>query len=158
MDWQKFSSIAALAVSVTSFAPSYSLSVKNASSVKNATASVQPIWVFHYNRERGWSVRNVGNGPALDVLTARRTDDQSDSTYPVRIAPVSKDGEFALKWVEHSNVRTLNTRYADVHGDQYSSTCMATYLGCTAGITLSTGRMRFSNTGGLINRRMRLLE
>ena len=39
-----------------------------------------------------WSVRNVGNGPALDVLIARRTDDQSDWTYPVRIAPVSKDG------------------------------------------------------------------
>lgn len=92
MDWQKFSSTAALAVSVTEFAPSCSLSVKNASSVKNATTSVQPIWVFHYNREQGWSVRNVGNGPALDVLIARRTDDQSDWTYPVRIAPVSKDG------------------------------------------------------------------
>lgn len=92
MDWQKFSSTAALAVSVTAFAPSCSLSVKNASSVKNATTSVQPIWVFHYNREQGWSVRNVGNGPTLDVLIARRTDDQSDWTYPVRIAPVSKDG------------------------------------------------------------------
>lgn len=92
MDWQKFSSTAVLAVSVTAFAPSCSLSVKNASSVKNATTSVQPIWVFHYNREQGWSVRTVGNAPALDVLIARRTDDQSDWTYPVRIAPVSKDG------------------------------------------------------------------
>ena len=106
MDWQKFSSTAALAVSVTSFELSYSLSVKNASSVKNTTTSVQPIRIFHDNRERGY-VRNVGNGPALEVLIARRTDDQSDWTYPLRIAPVSRDGEFALKWVEHSDVRTL---------------------------------------------------
>jgi hypothetical protein len=74
MDWQKFSSTAVLAVSVTPFASSCSLSVKNASSVKNATTSVQPIWVFHHNREQGWSVRTVGKGSALDVLIARRTD------------------------------------------------------------------------------------
>ena len=99
LDWQKFSSTAALAVSVTSFALSYSLSVKNASSAKNAITSVQPIWVFHDNRERGRSVRNVGNGPALDVLIARRTDDQSDWTHPVRMAPVSKDGRVRLEMV-----------------------------------------------------------
>ena len=157
MDWQKFSSTAALAGSVTSFALSYSLSVKNASSVKNATTSVQPIWVFHYNRERGSSVRNVGNGPALEVLIARRTDDQSDWIYPVRIAPVSRDGEFALKWVEHSNVRTLAMWMS--MAINIPAPAWPTYLGCTAGITLSTGRMvRFSNTGGLTNRRMRQLE
>ena len=64
VDWKQYVSVAALVVSVTSFGLTYRLSTQT------ATTSVQPVLVFEYSGDIGWSVRNVGNGPALNVLLA----------------------------------------------------------------------------------------
>jgi hypothetical protein len=66
----------------------------------------------------------VGNGPALDVLVAMKTDDGADWTQPMRIPPLSKDGEFALqKWPVYTNARTLGATYNDIQQRAYSTTC-----------------------------------
>src|SRR5262245_55869944 len=98
MDWTKYVSVVALVVSVGSFGLSYNLSRQS------AITSVRPVLVFQFDVNNGWSVRNVGNGPALDVLVAMKTHETADWTQPMRVPPLSKDGEFGLqKWDVYIN-------------------------------------------------------
>jgi hypothetical protein len=115
VDWKQYVSVAALVFSLVSFGFTYSLSSRS------AVTSVRPVLVFEYDQADGWSVRNVGNGPALNVLIASKS--ASDWQQPVRIPPVQKDGRIALHWLGHLNVRTLGASYADIANRQYSSTC-----------------------------------
>ena len=102
MDWTKYVSAIALVVSVGSFGLSYNLSHES------AITSVRPVLVYQFDERKGWSVRNVGNGPALDVIVAMKKDDKADWTQPMRIPPLAKDGEFNLnKWDIYNNARTL---------------------------------------------------
>jgi len=118
MDWTKYVSAVALVVSIGSFGLSYNLSRQS------AITSVRPVLVFQFDVNNGWSVRNVGNGPALDVLVAMKTDDRADWTQPMRIPPLSKDGEFGLqKWGIYTDARTLGATYRDVQQRTYSTTC-----------------------------------
>jgi hypothetical protein len=39
---------------------------------RTAVSAIRPIVVFLYDIDRGWHVRNVGDGPALKVVVARR--------------------------------------------------------------------------------------
>ena len=116
MDWKQYVSIAALLVSIISFGLTYSLSTQS------AITSVRPVLIFEYNQQDGWYVRNVGNGPALNVLIAMK-DETSDWKMPVRIPPMQKDGRFLLHWVGHLNIRTLGATYTDIAARVYSSTC-----------------------------------
>lgn len=117
MDWKQFVSVAALIVSIISFSLTYSFSTKS------AITSVRPVLIFEYSQQDGWSVRNVGNGPALNILIAMK-DDTSDWKMPVRIPPMQKDGRFSLHWVGHLNIRTLGASYTDIAERTYSSTCV----------------------------------
>jgi len=118
MDWKQYVSTTALVVSIGSCALSYNLSQQS------AITSVQPVLVFQYNTRSGWSVRNVGNGPALDVLVAMKTDDRADWTQPMRIPPLPKDSEFGLKkWDVYTSARTLGATYSDIRRRIYSTTC-----------------------------------
>ena len=94
MDWKQYVSVAALIVSVVSFGLTYSLSARS------AVTSVRPVLVIEYSQQDGWYVRNVGNGPALNVIVAMK-DKTSDWKMPVRIPPLQKDGRFSLDWVGH---------------------------------------------------------
>lgn len=118
MDWTKYVSSVALVVSIASFGLSYRLS-RDA-----AITSVRPVLVFQFDVNTGWSVRNVGNGPALDVLVAMRTGDNADWTQPLRIPPLSNDGEFGLqRWAVYADARTLGATYRDIQQRTYSTTC-----------------------------------
>jgi hypothetical protein len=118
MDWKQYVSVAALVVSIGSCALSYNLSRSS------AITSVRPVLTFQFDVNSGWSIRNVGNGPALDVLVAMKTDDGTDWTQPMRIPPLSKDGEFGLqKWGVYTNARTLGATYTDIQRRTYSTTC-----------------------------------
>jgi len=118
MDWKQYVSVAALVVSIGSCTLSYNLSRQS------AITSVRPVLVFQFDVNNGWSVRNVGSGPALDVLVAMRTDDSSDWTQPMRIPPLPKDGEFGLqKWSVYTTARTLGATYGDIQQRTYSTTC-----------------------------------
>jgi len=116
MDWKQFVSVTALIVSIISFSLTYSLSTKS------SITSVRPVLIFEYTQQDGWYVRNVGNGPALNILIAMK-DETSDWKMPVRIPPMQKDGRFFLHWVGHLNIRTLGASYADIAERMYSSTC-----------------------------------
>jgi hypothetical protein len=116
MDWKQYVAIAALVVSIISFVLTYSLSKRT------AVTGVRPVLVFEYTENAGWIIRNVGNGPALNIVVAMKGDN-TDWVTPVRIPPLSKDGMFKLAWVGHSNVRTLGAYYSDIAQRRYSSTC-----------------------------------
>ena len=76
--------------------------------------------MFEYAQQTGWSIRNVGNGPALNIFVASK-DEGSDWRDPVRIPPLQKDGHFSLSWIGHQNVRTLGASYTDIADRWYSS-------------------------------------
>jgi hypothetical protein len=116
VDWKQYVSVAALVVSVISFGLTHRLSAQT------ATMSVRPVLVFEYSEGMGWSIRNVGNGPALNVVVAERTQ-TPPWLKPVRIPPLPKDGTLQLGWIGHRNVRTLGATYVDISNRSYSSTC-----------------------------------
>jgi hypothetical protein len=114
MDWKQYTSVAALAFSLVSFGFSYSLSSHS------AVTSIRPVLVFEYTHEIGWSIRNVGSGPAMNVLVARK-DEGSDWRDPVRIPALQRDGRFPLSWIGHANIRSLGATYFDIADRPYSS-------------------------------------
>jgi hypothetical protein len=119
MDWKQHVAAAALVVSIGSCTLSYNLSHQT------AVTSVRPVLVFQYDLSSGWSLRNVGNGPALDVLVAMKKDDHADWTQPMRVPPLPKDGQFGLqKWPVYGSARVLGSSYLDVQQRQYSTTCI----------------------------------
>ena len=85
-------------------------------------AEIRPILVFLYDTEKGWHIRNVGGGPALNVLIVRRqpTEEWRD---PVRVPPVSNGDLFQLRWMRHTNTDQLGASYEDFEGRSYSSVC-----------------------------------
>jgi hypothetical protein len=115
MDWKQYVSVAALAFSLVSFTFSYSLSSRS------AVTSIRPVLVFEYTHDAGWSVRNVGSGPALNVLIASKNEG-GDWRNPVRIPAIQRDGHFLLSWIGHQNIRTLGATYMDIAERDYSST------------------------------------
>ena len=90
-----------------------------------------PVLVFEYDGRRGWLVRNVGNGPALNVVVAQKHvsgASRGEWFSPVRVPPLSRDGEFSLEWLQHDNARGLGATYDDFlasgeGGQTYTTTC-----------------------------------
>jgi hypothetical protein len=80
--------------------------------------------VFEYDGNIGWTIRNVGMGPALNVVVAQVKRD-NDWSHPVRIPPLQKDGQMVLKWVFHVNSTGFGATYTDFENLPYSSTCRA---------------------------------
>jgi hypothetical protein len=109
-------SIVALLVAVVSFALPFW------HTWRSHKAEIRPILVFLYDTERGWHIRNVGGGPALNVLVARRQPPE-EWRSPVRVPPVSNSDSFQLKWMKHTNIDQLGASYEDFEGRAYSSIC-----------------------------------
>jgi hypothetical protein len=65
-------------------------------------------------------LRNVGNGPALNVLVAQKRIG-GDWFNPVRVPPLAADGSFVPTWIRHVNTTGLGATYIDVDGRKYSS-------------------------------------
>jgi hypothetical protein len=75
-----------------------------------------PVLVFVYDEDRGWLLRNVGNGPALNITSAiRQTHEQAKDHWeaPTRVPPIERDGEFQLHWLGHANIAVLAATYQD---------------------------------------------
>jgi hypothetical protein len=106
--------LAALVVSLITFAMNYQFTRR--STVLNR----KPVLVFLFRKD-DWLLRNVGNGPAMNVVIFQM--EEKEWIKPVRIPPVAKDGEFILHWVKH-NVYGLGARYCDPENLPYSSTCI----------------------------------
>ncbi len=78
MNWTKYIVGGAIVVSIISFTLTYRLSTQS------AVTSIRAVLVFECNEKDGWNVRNVGNGPTLNVVVAKKTD-MTDWNIPVRI-------------------------------------------------------------------------
>jgi len=87
-----------------------------------AIRNVKPVLVIAYANESGWQLRNVGNGPALNVLVAQRHE-TGDWFEPVRVPPLASGDELHLTWLQHTNIRWIGVTYNDVDGRVYSSEC-----------------------------------
>lgn len=87
---------------------------------ENAVLGRKPVLVFQYSGEKGWTLRNVGAGPALNVLIAQKHE-TGPWFDPVRAPAISKDGEFSLSWLGQTNMRSLGVSYSDFEGVRYTS-------------------------------------
>ena len=89
--------------------------------------AVKPALVFVYDGHSGWAIQNIGAGPALNVIVAKKEGGISSPTgawiEPVRIPPLKKDGSFSLHWVLHNNTHGLGATYQDIWDRFYTTTC-----------------------------------
>src|SRR4051812_9001936 len=114
MDIKTWISIIAIVVSAISFLISFW------HTRKASVSGRMPVLVFVYDVDDGWVIRNIGNGPALNILVARKPISE-EWFDPVRIPPLPKDGQFILSWVGHSNDDGLGATYQDFQNKFYSS-------------------------------------
>jgi hypothetical protein len=106
---------------------------------RSAIVARKPILVFDFEGESGWVLRNVGNGPALDVCVARKPPG-GEWFDPVRVPPISKEAAFPIFWSSHTNVHKLGVTYADFEGGHYTSVCGDDLTEITDGSRLGSWR------------------
>lgn len=87
----------------------------------NFRSSIRPVLVFEYEPNKGWHLKNIGQGPALNVLVAQHKS--AEWFHPVRVPPIAKDRAIELTWCLHDNEHGLGTLYEDANGERYTSTC-----------------------------------
>jgi len=112
-------SLFALAFAMVSFVLSF------AQTMLARRAEIRPVVAIVYSEHDGWVVRNIGGGPAMNIVVAYSWDEKVSRRWgqPVRIPPLAVGSEFALKWIGHSNVRAIASSYTDFEGRKYSSVC-----------------------------------
>ncbi len=108
--------ILALVFSVVSFVISYRLSVVSERS------GLRPVVVFVYKEGAGWFLRNIGKGPALNILIAKRSE-TGEWYAPVRVPPLPEEESFDLAWWGPADALEAGATYQDFRGHTYSSTC-----------------------------------
>jgi len=88
---------------------------------------VKPALVFVYDRKSGWQLQNIGSGPALSIVVAKKEGGLRSKSgqwiQPVRVPPLKKDGSFSLHWMSHDNDHGFGATYEDMWGRRYTSTC-----------------------------------
>jgi hypothetical protein len=110
MDVQDFISAAALIVSITAAA------IVTRQTRKNSNLDRLPILIITWNGTKQlWSIRNVGRGPALNVIVAQRTEDDKNLWYnPVSVPAVPVGESFDLEWLGSGPAFfSLGARYSD---------------------------------------------
>jgi hypothetical protein len=116
MDASTILSAVAILVSVCTFGLSFWFTWRS------SIAAKRPVLVFIYDGSTGWLLRNIGGGPALNVIVAQKRVG-GEWFNPVRVPPFAKDGEFAVKWLGHVNTTGLGVTYTDYENRPYTSTC-----------------------------------
>jgi hypothetical protein len=104
--------VAALVVSLVSVVISYF------ASHRTERRSRMPVLVFIYSGQMGWTLRNVGNGPALNIIVAKKKVG-GDWFDPKRVPPIGRDHELALAWIGHDNQHGLGASYSDFLKGKY---------------------------------------
>lgn len=111
--------LVALVFAIISFGISF------AHTIHARRGEIRPVVAIVYSEEGGWVVRNIGGGPAMNIVVAESSDAEGNREWrkPVRIPPLAVGGEFSLGWIGHSNVRAIGAAYTDFEGRDYSSIC-----------------------------------
>jgi hypothetical protein len=112
----------AILISVASVAIAFASLVVNF--VLNHRAAVRarkPVLVF-VDESRTWVLRNVGNGPALNVLVAQRDTNKKTWFNPVLVPPFAKDTSIALTWIDVASDPGLGASYEDFESRRYTAT------------------------------------
>jgi hypothetical protein len=114
---------------------SISVAISVVALVLSATTFGVNLWIGHRAEVRArkpvlgfvddpgagcWTLKNIGNGPALNVIVAQRTD--GEWFDPVRCPPLAKDEVLALQWLGRVDDTGLGAEYADAEGRIYTST------------------------------------
>ncbi len=91
--------------------------------LRAARLARQPALVFAWDPSSAtWLLRNIGNGPALDVVIAQRTE--GTWSHPLRMPEMPVDGRETVprRWVEKwSENPGLGARYRSITGEQYAT-------------------------------------
>ena len=106
----------AILISVSTFALSFWFTWRS------AVAAKRPVIVFVYEEQTGWLIKNIGGGPAMNILVAQKKL-TGQWFNPVRIPPLAKDKEFVPLWLGHVNTTGLGAIYTDYEDRPYTSTC-----------------------------------
>jgi hypothetical protein len=110
-----FLSTVSVAVALLSFVANFLISQRA------AVRTRKPVLVFVDDREQGcWVLRNVGSGPALNVLVAQPAGRQWFN--PVLVPPFGKDSAIPLTWLGRINITGLGASYSDFEDRRYSPT------------------------------------
>lgn len=81
----------------------------------------KPVLVFvDVPEQECWVLRNVGNGPALNIVCAQRRDGQWFN--PVRLPPLGNDASFPMPWLGRTSDTGLGSTYSDFEGSAYTTT------------------------------------
>lgn len=115
METEVYLSIFAILISIFTYIISYFRNIKG--TIENK----QPILIFSYEKSDVWTVTNVGNGPALNILIHH--GNQEFWLSPTRIPALSKDASFELSWLKNTNILKLGSTYTDFNGKEYSTVC-----------------------------------
>jgi hypothetical protein len=87
---------------------------------KAVSRSLRPVLVFVRDEQHQvWLVKNVGTGPALDVLVAEKDRDKEGWLRFKRLPPLPKDGEISLP----SAPSVFGVTYNDAENKPYSTIC-----------------------------------
>jgi hypothetical protein len=114
--------ISALALLVSAGSFAVNLAVGHRAAVRGR----KPVLVFVDEPGDCWTLRNIGNGPAINVVVAQRKDGRWFN--PVRVRPMAKDASERLEWLDRVNDTGLGVSYADSEQRHYTATLGAEIL------------------------------
>jgi hypothetical protein len=81
--------------------------------------SVKPVLIIEYRGAPGWYSKNVGNGPALNIVVAER--ERNEWFKPVRVPPLANGESRLLRWLDQTNVSSIGVTYVDIDDRRYTS-------------------------------------
>jgi hypothetical protein len=87
---------------------------------RNTVTGKQPVIVFEFDQQAGWKIRNIGKGPAMNVVVDVRGK-ATDWSHPVAVPSVREGAEFTLWWIGTLNVWMLGATYSDFEGRLYTT-------------------------------------
>ena len=82
--------------------------------------SQRPVLVFQYDPVHGWSLSNVGTGPAVNVTVGARRSPQSDWTHLTRLHALGVGSTARIHWALHDNLHDFAAQYTDADSRSYS--------------------------------------
>jgi len=85
--------------------------------------AIATVLAFEYDTRDGWTLKNIGTEPALDIVVAERSRKATEWTSPVRVPPLGPHEKFVPSWQGHANVDILGATYKSSSGRVFSAIC-----------------------------------